>query len=393
MASIDGFLSTWSKAHATFGSGVPESGERFDQSQQLVRFQDMLNEAAPDSRWIGAAANAYGAVNSEQQRVLGQIADLDRRLSAHVTRSADVVTQGRRELDELREWVLDAAAAAPGGAPGEHVKMAVAAHGLSRLAEIVSTSNSDLNAVATDIAKLGPEYTALGDSQKFGTPKETPALAGQEPSTPEPPPFPVPGQPVDVTNPFIGDERFGQWERVVAPPFTGATPPPLTNQYRPFPEGTPLKVGGTTGMYAPGKTWVTDDAAPYAQFNEAYRFRIAGTEATTYSRMVYENGQWHQERWVQNVYEYQRNTQIVLGGDVSVKGKVGDIGGLTPPPKIDHDWKPIALNQIASLSAANMGVTYYLPDGCGGQITYQGGVPIGGFSNVPPGPPIMTAPR
>ena len=84
---------------------------------------------------------------------------------------------------------------------------------------------------------------------------------------------------------------------------------------------------------------------------------------------------------------------MVFGGDVSVRGKVGDIAGLPTIPKIDYEWKPIALNEIASLSAKNVGITYYLPDGCGGQITYEKGSPVGGTSGLPLGPPIMTNPR
>ena len=48
--------------------------------------------------------------------------------------------------------------------------------------------------------------------------------------------------------------------------------------------------------------------------------------------MVHENGRWQQQRWVQNVYEYQRNTQISFSGDVSVRGKPGDLAGLTVAP-------------------------------------------------------------
>lgn len=208
-------------------------------------------------------------------------------------------------------------------------------------------------------------------------------------ATPAPP---VPGQPVDPGDPFVGDPNFGNWEDVpVPPPYVGANPPPLKPEYRPFPEGTPLKVGGTTGMYTPGRNWLTDDQAPYAQFQEEYKFRMAGTEATTTTRMVYENGVWKQQRWVQNVYEYQRNTQMQFGGDISVKGKTGDIGGIPTIPKLDNQWKPMSLPQVIGLSASNMDTTYYLPDGCGGQVQVVGGVVQGGVPNARP--PIIIRPR
>ncbi len=306
-----------------------------------------------------------------------------------------MIGAGRRDLDSLLKWVVDAAESTPQNEAGERILMAVIQKGLTRLQEIVQRSNGALNSIGEEIRGIGDEYQAL-DSQNLGkrdgsgepvTARAVDFKAG--PAT-EPPPI-MPGRPVDPADPFIGDQRFGHWEAVIAPPYTGSTPPPLTDQYRPFPGGTPLKTGGTTGWYTPGKSWVADE--PYAQLQEEFRFRIAGTEATTYTRMVNENGAWQQERWVRNVYEYQRNTQMLFGGDVTFKGTDGDLGGIPAIPKIDHDWKPIALNQIATLSAQNTGTAYYLPDGCGGQFTYQGGVPIGGLSGLPPSPPIMTRPR
>jgi len=205
-----------------------------------------------------------------------------------------------------------------------------------------------------------------------------------------------PGQAPDPANPFIGDQRFGHWEDVPPPPpYTGAHPPPLQPQYRPYPDGTPQKIGPTTGMYTPGKTWIGDIDAPAVQGNEEYRFKLAGEQATTVTRVVNENGHPQQQRWVQSVYEYQRNTSLTFGGDVGMKGiegEQGDIGGLPPIQNIDHTWKPISLPQIATLSAGNMDTTYYLPDGCGGSVNFVGGV-AQGSTGLPPSPPIMTRPR
>jgi WXG100 family type VII secretion target len=204
------------------------------------------------------------------------------------------------------------------------------------------------------------------------------------------------GQVPDPNNPFIDDPRFGHWEAApAAPPYTGSTPPPLQPQYRPLPDGSPLKVGPTTGMYVPGKSWIGDVDPPVVQGQEEYRFKLAGEQATTMTRTVYENGHWQQERWVQNVYEYQRNTSMSFGGDVGVKrldGGDGDVGGLPPIQNIDHTWKPISLPQIAALSGNNADTTYYLPDGCGGSVPFAGGVPQGS-TGLPPRPPVMTAPR
>lgn len=167
MGALEGFLSTWDKARQTFGAGVPQSGEQFDQSAQLQQLQSTVQTAAPGSAWSGTAANAYGEVNKEHARVLGELAALDRRLANHVTESANVVATGRQNLDNLRQWVVDAAASVPPGKNREQLILPIVQKGLGELSGIVSTSNSELNRVAGDITKLGNEWDALQD-QKFG---------------------------------------------------------------------------------------------------------------------------------------------------------------------------------------------------------------------------------
>ena len=195
---------------------------------------------------------------------------------------------------------------------------------------------------------------------------------------------------------FVGDARFGHWS-----PVTGDSP--LTSEYHPLDvSDDPTKLGGTTGMYTPGRTWIQDSSAPYMQRQEEYRFRIAGQEETTFTRTITENGVSRQERWVQNVYEYQRNTQTVFGGDVEKNGVKGSLSGVANILNIDHDWKRIPPQDITSLSAHNPTIKYYLPDGCGGQFTFKEGIPVGGFSGLPPVsmnpqpgevPPSMHRPR
>jgi len=393
MTVIDAFLTTWSHTRRAFGDGTPVSGAQYDNSDGLRRLAAGLESARPGSQWSGSAADNYDEANTKQRRMIGQLASLDQRLASEIDLSAQVVESGRRDLETVRQRVIDAAAAVPDNRAGERMKIAIAQAGLAQVQEIVQRSNAESHAIGDRIRGLRDEYQALDNLDRTTSFDERPAFQGVDfkLDTPEEPPPLVPGQPIDPANPFIGDQRFGHWERVIAPPYTGVTPPALTRRYHPFPEGTPLKTGGTTGWYTPGKNWAADP--PYVQYQEQYRFRIAGREATAYTRMVHQNGHWQQERWVQNVYEYQRNTQILFGGDVSVKGKQGDIAALPSPPHIDYEWKPIGLNEIASLSATNTATTYYLPDGCGGHISYQGGVPVGGMSGLPPSPPIMTRPR
>lgn len=389
MTVIGAFLSTWERARLAFGNDAPVDGAQFDIAAALLDQESDAETLMSGEQWSGPAADGYDGAAAEQRHAFGQFAALDRRLAAQIQHSAQVVAIGRQHLESVKQWVVDAAAHTPGDAAGERMKMAIVRSGYEQLAQILERSNAESNTIAENILRLGDNYRFLGNDR----PNEMPTVVGVDFSTdiPDEPPPVVPGQPVDPANPFIGDLRFGHWEPVIAPPYTGTAPPPLTRRYRPFPEGTPLKTGGTTGWYTPSRSWAADP--PYAQLQEQYRFRIVGVEETTSTRMVRQNGRWQQERWVQNVYEYQRNTQMHFSGDVSVRRTRGDIGGLTVAPYIDYEWKPLGPNEIAALSAKNPSTTYYVPDGCGGQFTYEAGVARGGMSGLPPAQPIMTRPR
>ncbi|KAA0095294.1 hypothetical protein CIW49_22720 [Mycolicibacterium sp. P1-18] len=381
MDVLDGFISTWSRARETFGQGVPATGERFNQSGPLTAMQSTVESAAPGARWTGAGATAYQIANADHGKVFGQLAALDRQLSSHVTASSEVVAAGRQNLETIRKWVVDAAAAVPPGKNHDQMVMQIVNKGLGQLREVVTTSNGDLVTIGGKIRGLGGAYEALGN-QKFA-PKEGPGDAlgiigkdGEEevPRTPT-----TPGRPANPADNWVGNPDFGHWETV--PASADGTTPPLTPEYRPFTDDTPLKVGPTTGMYVPGKTWISDEDAPAVAFQEEYRFRIAGTEATDVTRLVNVNGENQVQRWVGNVYEYQRNTWT---------GATGDLSGLPPIQNIDQTWEPISLPEMATLSGMNPTTTYYVPDGCGGSVEFNGGVPDG---VVLPQPPTMTRPR
>ena len=174
---LEGFLSTWTQARTAFGEGVPQTGERFDQSGRLRRLQTTVESAAPGSRWTGDAASSYDTANAKHGRVFGELAVLDRQLSSCVTEAAQIVTNGRRNLDAVRQWVLDAAATVPEGRKRDQQLMTIVNSGLGRLREIVNGANSESNRVGSEIRSVGAGYQTLKDRIQFGVP-EGPELGG-----------------------------------------------------------------------------------------------------------------------------------------------------------------------------------------------------------------------
>jgi hypothetical protein len=169
---LNAFLSTWSNARRTFGEGSPQTGAQYDSSGALRHLESNLESAAPGSHWTGSAATAYGIANTEHRRVIGQLAGLDQRLSAHVDQSAEVVAAGRRDLDAVRSWVVGAAANVPQNATGERMMLPIVQKGIGQVIDIVKRSNGDLNSVGEKLRALRDEYQLLGN-QKFA-PKQDP---------------------------------------------------------------------------------------------------------------------------------------------------------------------------------------------------------------------------
>jgi hypothetical protein len=176
---LEAFLSTWSKARETFGEGVPQTGQRFDQSGSLRQMQSTVESAAPGSRWSGRAADGYGTANADHGKVFGQLAGLDQRLSAQVTQTAKIVLTGRQNLDSVRQWVVDAAASVPPGRNREMQLLPIVQKGLAQVQDVVTMSNGQLNTVAGEVKKIGGEYRALGN-QRFANPKEGPDVPGMQ---------------------------------------------------------------------------------------------------------------------------------------------------------------------------------------------------------------------
>jgi len=159
-------MSTWSNARVTLGEGTPQDGAPFDRSAQLRQLQASVRAAAPGDRWTGAASDAYADANDVQARALGRMAVLDQRLGAEVDRSAAVVTAGRRSLDGVKQWVLDAAASVPPGDDREQQLLPIARTGIADVAEVIKQTNSDLNIIGGRIRAIDHEYQELGGDKK-----------------------------------------------------------------------------------------------------------------------------------------------------------------------------------------------------------------------------------
>ena len=166
VGALEGFLTTWSRARATFGEGDPHAGAEFDRSAQLRSLQADVESAAPAADWTGTSADTYADVNLRHGRTLGALADLDQRLAAELDRAAAVVAAGRRELDAAKQWVLDATASTfPSDGPEQTIWSAVS-KGAGDVAEIIQRSHEDLGAIAERMRALASEYQELGNGSR-----------------------------------------------------------------------------------------------------------------------------------------------------------------------------------------------------------------------------------
>jgi hypothetical protein len=155
-------MATWSRARSTFGVGEPVTGAHFDQSGQLHDLRTIVESAAPGERWLGQAARAYGEKNMRHGGVIGRLADLDTELGSHVTEAARLVTTGRQDLESIRDWVLHAAQSLPDDSTREEMLMPIVNRGLAQVTDVISGSNTHLQAIGSKIQLLADDYADLG---------------------------------------------------------------------------------------------------------------------------------------------------------------------------------------------------------------------------------------
>jgi hypothetical protein len=362
VGALDAFMSTWSRARSTLGEGTPQEGAPFDGSNQLRQMQSSVQSAAPGSKWTGSAADAYAEANSNQGRVLGQMAGLDQRLGAEVDRSAAVVAAGRRNLDDVKQWVVDAASSVPQTEDREQQLLPIARKGIGDVADVVKQTNTDLNAIGARIRSIGNDYQALGDDTNGGKPKDDrvdnvvgdhPQDAGwQYPWDPPPPPDSAPGGgrwDVDNQHPYPSGPGGGPpmgpfptprpWRKDINPPISGAPSG--------FQDIAPTTPNG----------WGVE---PPITLQEEYKFRLVGEHfngSENHVQWMQRDGKWYQAQWID--YDLQAEHITIP------KGNVGLTGGLPQIPIGLNDWRPMSIKDIWAAQAHNQRLTMYIPDPCG----------------------------
>jgi hypothetical protein len=239
---LEGFLSTWSSARATFGVGVPQVGADFDNSAHFRRLQADVESAAPESTWGGAAADAYADANRTQGRTLGAMAELDTRLGVEVDRSAAVVATGRRDLDAVKQWVVDAASTIPRTTAGERMLWPVVSKGADEIATIIQRSHGEMSAIAERMRGLCTGYEELDKPEDQGA--EPLSVGGDDEKTGDD----VPETALDLADivqlaPFDPEDpsTYGPSGYMELVPGSGTwVPDPRSRFYKPTPVQAPL---------------------------------------------------------------------------------------------------------------------------------------------------------
>ena len=399
--------------------GGPGPAGLYSAAQQMRSHASELQDAARQLRRGSTAISAdwrSGAGDQASQRII--------ELSQWYERHGEHATATATALETLADNYARARANTPKPEEFEdteqRLKRAAQANAnpanMGRYAPVVAALQTELGGLHAKATTQYADYArSAGNPSLVGAPLEPPPRPGtggihalDAPLSPAPGDIGgedggVPDSShglVDPHNPFIGDERFGQWRNYTPPPYVGSQPPPPPAEHFDLTD-QPLKTGGPSGFYTPGQTWVTPDQQPAFSQAEQYRFRMSGMDGTTYTRVVTVDGQPQLQRWFAYTYDSQKWTQTNLNLPVWARTAPDPIGGVLGGTASDTigaslpsmgPWQPTSPAQIAVLSAANPGVTYYIPDGCGGQFIFQGGVPIGGTAPAP-SPPSMTAPR
>lgn len=376
--------------------------------------QPQFGDAVPPvTTWQGDASDRATTVSTVLDRRRQSLANANSAVAPIVKQVETISATARTQLDAIiQQWDAYKKAFEPiaNTTAGKVALLQLGELCVSQGAQVINNAQAAFAGAAGQVHGLTAQLPAQvpghtsspGQAGQGQPPNGEPHIQAAGFGTGDPPQSPydhVGPQLIDPHNPLIGDERFGHWTPYTPLPYTGDKPPP-PEPYHVSADGLPAKTGGPSGFYVPGKTWVDDSQAPFADLAEEYKFRISGWDMTSYTRTVMVDGQPQLQRWAANTYESQRITRLDIGGSAWAKtapdALEGTLGGVTTGglagiggTPFFGQWQPTTPQQIAVLSDANPTVTYYIPDGCGGQFTFQGGVPVGGMA-PPPMIPIMT---
>ncbi len=242
MSALETFNSIWDRARATFGEGVPVDGTGYDGSAQFREFQSQVRSASPGEQWTGRAADNYADANDAVARKFGRMAELDQKLGVEVTRSAEAVTAGRRDLDAVRRWVNDAAVGLPKTAAGDAQLNQIVVKGSAEIADIIKRTHGDMTAISGRVNDIRAAWDELADKGR------------KHPQTPAPlvdikqglgDDTVVPG---DAVRPFEGVLTDEEWR-------IARLSPTLLDQYE------EAKAKGWQFTSVPGKGTYTDERA------------------------------------------------------------------------------------------------------------------------------------
>lgn len=209
---------------------------------------------------------------------------------------------------------------------------------------------------------------------------------------------PIPGNPMHTppAPDAQGDPPFTPWE---GPPPAGhsagtgywavdTTKPSDTNAPLPVPpsyhSGAPcvrpdLLTGPSSGALTVGGANPQSDEAFGADLQNAYKFRVSGTQFSGITQMVQlSDGKWYQAQWQD--YKYEMNKFPIIQGTGQIPAVSVPVGVFT------NDWTPVSASQVAFESTKYPGQTLYLPN-------LTGGAPIkviDGAIGSTPVVPVMT---
>lgn len=180
--------------------GTPADGSHFDgSSSRLTQMKSTIESATPGDGWQGSASRAYAAANKEHASVYGKLAELDKKMATELTNAANVVTNGRNQLDATKSWVdsaVNSLSSSLSAQAREKILIPLAREGITQVNSTVQNANKDMLTIGQNVNGLKGQFDEL-TNQKFagsegkdkkdsaGDPSAEPGSKPGEPGGPE----------------------------------------------------------------------------------------------------------------------------------------------------------------------------------------------------------------